>query len=213
MSIVKLNNRGVKNITSFGSVGSGSVKFIKKITANEDATISFVHGSSSVVFDSTYKEYLFTFKNIHPGANACDFLFQFSTNSGGSYGVAMTTTCFQAYHQEDDNPANLNFRTGTLNSLGNDTNFQSISTADGIGDDNDQCLDGFLRVFNPSDTTFVKHFMANTTHYTNDNASMNTFVAGYINTTSAVNGIQFKMNNGSADQDTDKGDICLYGIN
>ena len=42
---------------------------------------------------------------------------------------------------------------------------------------------------------------------------MNTFVAGYINTTSAVNAIQFKMNNGSADQDTDKGDFCLYGIN
>ena len=213
MSIVKLNNRAVKDITTFGSVSSGSMTFIKKITANEDATISFVHGSSSVVFDSTYKEYLFTFKNLHPELNACDFMFQVSTNSGSSYGVAMTTTCFQAYHQEDDNPANLNFRTGTLNSLGNDTNFQSLSTADGIGNDNDQCLDGFLRFFNPADTTFVKHFMANTTHYTNDNASMNTFVQGYVNTTSAVNGNQFKMNNGSADQDTDKGDICLYGIN
>ena len=213
MSIVKLNNRAVKDITAFGSVASGSVTFIKKITANADATISFVHGSSSVVFDSTYKEYLFTFKNIHPGANACDFLFQFSTNSGSSYGVSMTTSCFQAYHQEDDNPANLNFRTGSVNSLANSTNFQSISTADGIGNDNDQCLDGFLRIYNPADTTFVKHFMANATHYTNDNASMHTFAQGYINTTSAINGIQFKMNNGSADQDTDKGDFCLYGIN
>ena len=213
MSIVKLNNRAVKDITTFGSVSSGSLTFIKKITADNSSTISFVDGSSSVVFDSTYKEYLITFKNIHPVANACDFLFQFSTNSGSSYGVAMTTTCFQAYHQEDDNPANLNFRTGTLNSLGNDTNFQSISTADGIGNDNDQCLDGFLRVFNPADTTFVKHFMANTTHYTNDNASMNTFVAGYINTTSAVDGIQFKMNDGSSDTNTSTGDICLYGIN
>ena len=213
MSIVKLNNRAVKDITTFCSVSSGSVTFIKKITANEDATISFVHGSSSVVFDSTYKEYLFTFKNLHPELNACDFMFQVSTNSGSSYGVAMTTTCFQAYHQEDDNPANLNFRTGTLNSLGNDTNFQSLSTADGIGNDNDQCLDGFLRFFNPADTTFVKHFMANTTHYTNDNASMNTFVQGYVNTTSAVNAIQFKMDTGGTASDTDKGDICLYGIN
>jgi len=212
MSIVKLNNRAVKDITTFGSVSSGSVQFIKKITASSDATISFVHGSSSVVFDSTYKEYLFTFKNIHPAANACDFLFQFSTDSGSSYGVSMTTSCFQAYHQEDDNPANLNFRTGSVNSLANSTNFQSISTADGIGNDNDQCLDGFLRIYNPADTTFVKHFMANATHYTNDNASMHTFVQGYINSTSAVNGIQFKMNNGSSDQNTDKGDICLYGI-
>ena len=191
MSIIKLNNRAVKDITTFGSVSSGSVKFIKKITASSDATISFVHGSSSVVFDSTYKEYLFTFKNIHPAANACDFLFQFSTDSGSSYGVAMTTTCFQAYHQEDDNPANLNFRTGTLNSL---------------------VLFNFEFFSSTSNTTFVKHFMANATHYTNDNASMNTFVAGYINSTSAVNGIQFKMNNGSSDQNTDSGDICLYGI-
>ena len=212
MSIVKLNNRAVKDITTFGSVSSGSLTFIKKITADNSSTISFVDGSSSVVFDSTYKEYLFTFKNIHPGANACDFLFQFSTDSGSSYGVSMTTSCFQAYHQEDDNPANLNFRTGSVNSLANSTNFQSISTADGIGNDNDQCLDGFLRIYNPADTTFVKHFMANATHYTNDNASMHTFVQGYINSTSAVNGIQFKMNNGSSDQNTDKGDICLYGI-
>ena len=120
MSIVKLNNRAVKDITTFGSVSSGSLTFIKKITADNSSTISFVDGSSSVVFDSTYKEYLFTFKNLHPELNACDFMFQVSTNSGSSYGVAMTTTCFQAYHQEDDNPANLNFRTGTLNSLGND---------------------------------------------------------------------------------------------
>ena len=213
MSIVTLNDRAVRSVSAFGSLNTGSMIFIKKLTASSSSTISFVDGSSDVVLDSTYKEYLFTFKNIHPGANACDFLFQFSTDSGSSYGVSMTTSCFQAYHQEDDNPANLNFRTGTLNSLGNDTNFQSISTADGIGDDNDQCLDGFLRVYNPADTTFVKHFMANATHYTNDNASMHTFAQGYINTTSAINGIQFKMNNGSADQDTDKGDFCLYGIN
>ena len=213
MSIVKLNNRAVKDITTFGSVSSGSLQFIKKITANEDATISFVHGSSSVVFDSTYKEYLFTLKNIHPVANAVDLLFQFSTNSGSSYGVSMTTSCFQAYHQEDDNPANLNFRTGSVNSLANSTNFQSISTADGIGNDNDQCLDGFIRVYNPADTTFVKHFMANTTHYTNDNASMNTFVQGYVNTTSAIDAIQFKMNDGSSDTNLSTGDICLYGIN
>tara|TARA_R100001163_G_C5023024_1_gene165312 strand:+ start:367 stop:1008 length:642 start_codon:yes stop_codon:yes gene_type:complete len=213
MSIVKLNNRAVKDITTFGSVSSGSLQFIKKITADNDSTISFVDGSSSVVFDSTYKEYLFTLKNIHPVANAVDLLFQFSTNSGSSYGVSMTTSCFQAYHQEDDNPANLNFRTGSVNSLANSTNFQSISTADGIGNDNDQCLDGFIRVYNPADTTFVKHFMANTTHYTNDNASMNTFVQGYVNTTSAIDAIQFKMNDGSSDTNLSTGDICLYGIN
>ena len=98
------------NITLPSGAG-GTMVPIKTLTASSSSTLSFVDGSSDVVLDNTYKEYLFTFKNIHPGANACDFMFQFSTNSGSSYGLSMTTTCFQAYHQEDDNPANLNFRT------------------------------------------------------------------------------------------------------
>ena len=196
-----------------GSVNVGGAKpFIKKITASSSSTISFVHGSSSVVFDGTYKEYLFTFNNLHPAANACDFLFQVSTNSGSSYGVSMTSCYTQTYHKEDGGGGNVAQRTGAVNSLGNSTGFQSMSTADGIGDDNDQCGSGYLRFFNPASTTFVKNWMIDFTHYTNDNGSMRNFVSGYVNSTSAINAIQFKMNNGSADQNTDSGDICLYGI-
>ena len=190
----------------------GSLNFIKKITASSDSTISFVHGSSSVVFDGTYKEYLFMFNNLHPAANACDFMFQVSTNGGSSYGVSMTSCYAQSYHKEDGGGGNFNHRTGAVNSLGNSTGFQSMSTADGIGNDNDQSGSGYLRFFNPADTTHVKNWMIDFTHYTNDNGSMRNFVSGYVNTTSAVNAIQFKMNNGSSDQNTDKGDICLYGI-
>ena len=196
-----------------GSVNvGGALTFIKKITASSSSTISFVHGSSSVVFDGTYKEYLFTFNNLHPAANACDFLFQVSTNSGSSYGVSMTSCYTQTYHKEDGGGGNVAHRTGAVNSLGNSTGFQSMSTADGIGDDNDQCGSGYLRFFNPASTTFVKNWMIDFTHYTNDNGSMRNFVSGYVNSTSAINAIQFKMNNGSADQNTDSGDICLYGI-
>jgi len=190
----------------------GSLNFIKKITASSSSTISFVHGSSSVVFDGTYKEYLFTFNNLHPAANACDFMFQVSTNGGSSYGVSMTSCYTQLYHREDGNSGQVAHRTGALNALGNSTGFQSMSTADGIGDDNDQCGSGHMRFFNPASTTFVKNWMIDFTHYTNDNASMRNLVAGYVNTTSAVNAIRFKMNNGSSDQNTDSGDICLYGI-
>ena len=152
------------------------------------------------------------FNNLHPGANACDFLFQVSTNSGSSYGVSMTSCYAQSYHKEDGSAGNFNHRTGAVNSLGNSTGFQSMSTADGIGNDNDQCGSGYLRFFNPADTTHVKNWMIDFTHYTNDNGSIRNFVSGYVNSTSAINAIQFKMNNGSADQNTDKGDICLYGI-
>ncbi len=196
-----------------GSVNAGgAMTFIKKITASSSSTISFVHGSNSVVFDGTYKEYLFTFNNLHPAANACDFMFQVSTNSGSSYGVSMTSCYAQTYHKEDGGGGNVAHRTGSVNSLGNSTSFQSMSTADGIGNDNDQCGSGYLRFFNPADTTHVKNWMIDFTHYTQDTGSMRNFRSGNVNSTSAINAFQFKMNNGSADQNTDKGDICLYGI-
>ena len=67
MSIVKLNNKAVSNATAFGSISSlGSMTFIKKLTASSSGTLSFVDGASGVVLDNTYKEYVFTFKNIHP---------------------------------------------------------------------------------------------------------------------------------------------------
>lgn len=192
--------------------GGGAWNFIKKISASGAATTSFVDGSSDVVFDSTYKQYLFTFKNIHPSVNASDFMVQFSTDTGSSYGVSMTTTYIQTYHKEDGSAGNLNFRTGTVNALANSTSFQSMSTADGIGDDADQCLCGFLKIYDPSNTTYVKHWSANTTHYTNDNGNMQNLVAGYVNSTSAVDAVQFKCLSGTTTSNIDAGDICLYGL-
>ena len=192
--------------------GGGAWNFIKKISASSAATTSFVDGSSDVVFDSTDKEYLFTFKSIHPSVNASDFMFQFSTDTGSSYGVSMTTTYFQTYHKEDGTQGNVNFRTGDVNALHNETTFQSISTADGIGTDADQSLSGFLKVYNPASTTFVKHWMANASHYTNDDGNMQNLVAGYVNTTSAVDAVQFKLLSGTTTSNIDDGDICLYGL-
>ena len=94
MSIVKLNNRGVRSVTAFGSLSSGAMTFIKKLTASSSATLSFVDGSSDVVLDNTYKEYLFTFKNIHPATNNANFTFNMSIDSGSNYNVNKTTTFF-----------------------------------------------------------------------------------------------------------------------
>ena len=100
MSIVKLNNRGVRSATTFGSISAlGEMRFIKKLTASSSATISFVDGTSDVVLDNTYKEYLFTYNNIHPSADQPNFTFQGSTNSGSSYGINITSSVFNAYHK------------------------------------------------------------------------------------------------------------------
>ena len=207
MSIVKLNNRGVRSATTFGSISAlGEMRFIKKLTASSSATLSFVDGTSDVVLDNTYKEYLFTFNNIHP-ATQSGFLFNVSIDSGSNYNVAKTTTAFNAAHKEDDSATNLGYE--STYDLAQGTGFQ-ILDQENLATDNDSSLSGYLRLFNPSSTVFVKHFIAENSNNSSSAVWCNrTMVAGYANTTSAVDAVQFKMGSGNIDA----GDICLYGIN
>ena len=205
MSIVKLNNRGVRSVTAFGSLTSGSMTFIKKLTASSSGTLSFVDGSSDVVLDNTYKEYLFTFKNIHPSSDSATFSFNFSADTGSNYNVTKTSSFFEAFHSENDAIAAVQY--AASHDLAQGTGFQKITS--GLGSDNDQCCDGFLSLFNPSNTTFVKHFIGTTASYYAGDYVQQDFFAGYANTTSAIDAVQFKMSSGNIDA----GDICLYGIN
>ena len=205
MSIIKLNNKAVSNATAIGSISSlGSMVFIKKLTASSSATLSFVDGSDGVVLDDTYKEYVFYWFNSHPSVDGTRLQFNLSTDSGSTYAVTKTTTSFRAFHDEADTDSALSYQTG--NDLAQSTGFQDLS--DYNGNENDEASSGYLHLFNPSSTTFVKHFIANVNSVQNSNYSMNTFVAGYGNTTSAVNAIRFQMSSGNIDA----GDICLYGI-
>jgi len=205
MSIVKLNNQGVKNATAFGSISSlGSMIFIKKLTASSSSTLSFVDGSSGVTLDNSYKEYVFTFNNIHPETNKVYFTFQGSTDSGSNYNTTATTTLFSAYHFENDAASELAYR--STDDQAQSTNF--INIAQRVGNDNDQSISGSLQLFNPSSTTFVKHFISRTSTYNADDILFDVHTAGYFNTTSAIDAVQFKLASGNIDA----GDICLYGI-
>ena len=208
MSIVKLNNRGVRSATTFGSISAlGEMRFIKKQTASSSATISFVDGTSDVVLDNTYKEYLFTFNNIHPSANSV-LSFQGNAAGGSGYNETVTCTHFQNYHEEDDGGTGFGYDTGS--DLAQSTNFIPL-TSGSTAINNDDCMCGEIILFNPSSTTFVKHFIAKFTNVnsTSDPNANSSYVAGYFNTTSAIDEIQFKMSSGNIDA----GDICLYGIN
>ena len=206
MSIITLNNRALRSATAVGTTTAlGAMTFIKKLTASSSATLSFVDGASDVVLDNTYKEYLFTFNNIHPATNGVQFLFQGSTNTGSAYGVTATTTYFDATHNEGDSAANLGYDT---DDQAQSTDFIYLNNA-GIGNDNDQSGAGYLHLFNPSSTTFAKHFLSENNGYTHNDYFNQAFVAGYFNTTSAIDAIQFKFSSGNMDA----GDICLYGIN
>ena len=180
----------------------GSMTFIKKLTASSSANLAFVNGSSNVVLDSTYKEYLFTFKNIHPETDGQQFRFQTSTNGGSSYGTTITSTYFIAYHNEGGTETSLGYITGS--DQAQTTNFKVLGSGD---NQNDSGIGGTMTLFNPASTTFVKHFIGRTI---NDPSSyaQDEYTSGYFNTTSAINAVQFKFASGNIDA----GDICLYGI-
>jgi len=205
MSIVTLNDRAVRSVSSFGSLNTGNMIFIKKLTASSSGTLSFVNGTSDVVLDSTYKEYLFTFNNIHPATDQAKFQVNFR-DGGSDYDATKTTTFFNAYHSESGgSPVDVNYETG--HDLAQSTSFQDLSRE--VGNGNDESVSGTLQLFNPASTTFVKHFISRTNCYYYGDFTLETYAAGYCNTTTAIDGVQFKMSSGNIDA----GDICLYGIN
>lgn len=198
MSIVKLNNRAVSNASSFGSISSlGEMVFISKATASASASIEFSLGD--------YKEYQFYFVNIHPQTDAVKFQFNLSTDGGLTYVVTKTTTFFRARHREDDAVTSLDYRTG--NDLAQSTSDQILD--DGLGNDSDQALSGNLTLFNPSSTSFVKHFISDINEIQDNDMSLRGFVAGYGNTVSPINSIIFRMSSGNIDA----GSILMFGIN
>ena len=203
MSIVKLNNNGVKNATAFGSItGLGDLALIKKITASSSASISFVNGASSVVLDSTYKEYIFIFNNIHPATDGANFTYQFSIDGGSNYNTTITSTAFNAQITEGNSDAVLAYQAGS--DLAQGTGFSPIKS---VGGDNDQSLSGTARLFEPSSTVFVKHFLQRG-NVCFTGRSVDVFHAGYANTTSAVDAIDFKFSSGNIDS----GVIKMYGV-
>jgi len=205
MSIIKLNNNGVKNATAFGSItGLGSMVFIKKLTASSSSTLSFVDGSSGVTLDNSYKEYLFTFNNMHPATDNADFRFQANKSGGSGYNETITSNTFQAYHEEGGSSAVLQYRTDYDQAQG--TGFQIIANTCGNG--NDESISGYLHIFNPSSTTSVKHFIARTNTYYYGDITIDLYSSGYFNETDAIDEFQFKFSTGNIDA----GDICLYGI-
>ena len=201
MALLFAKNNSLSAVTALpGSISGGGLNLISTQPASSSSTIDFTSG-----IDSTYKEYIFKFINIHPSADGSQFLFNLSVDAGSNYNVTKTTTAFRSFHSEDDSATGLGYYTG--GDLAQSTDFQRF--ADSLGNDNDQSLSGTFTLFNPSSTTFVKHFIANVNYSYDADYSLQYFMAGYGNTTSAINAIQFKMNSGNIDSGT----ITLYGIN
>jgi hypothetical protein len=193
-----LVNNSIANVTAYNaSVATGGMILLSSQTASASASISFTTG-----IDSTYKEYQFWFVNMHSASDNVQFRFQVSTDGGSNYGVTLTSTYFIAFHDEADTETGLNYAGGS--DQAQTTNFKVLGSAD---NDNDSGVAGLLTLFNPSSTTYVKHFIArsinNSSGYAQDE-----YMAGYFNTTSAVNAVRFQMASGNIDDGT----ILMFGI-
>ena len=200
MPLIKYNNQSLSALTELpAAIPTGKLKLISSQTASNSASISFTSG-----LDSTYKVYKFVFVNMHPASDNVNFQFNMSTDSGSNYNVTKTTTAFRTFHNESDSTANLSYDTGS--DIAQGTGFQFISPS--IGNENDESASGELTIFNPSSTTYVKHFISRLNDVHEQPASVDWYVAGYANTTSAVNAVQFSMSSGNISAGT----IYLYAI-
>jgi hypothetical protein len=193
-----LNNNSIANVTAYNaSIATGGMKLISTQTANNSASISFTTG-----INSTYKEYEFYFINIHARTDDTQFEFNLSTDAGSNYNVTKTTTYIECYHNEADSVTGVAYAD---KDLFQSTSFQRLFHSLGSGADENGS--GSLQLFNPASTTYVKHFIMNGIHNASFDYALNDLIAGYGNTTSAVNAVQFKMSSGNFD-----GTILMYGI-
>ena len=204
MALVKYNNNSISAVTSAASIPSGALVPIKTLTASSSATLSFVDGSSDVVLDSTYPIYRFEFINIHPATDQVEFSFNFSTDGGSNYNVTKTSTFIEVFHFENDANSGLGY--ASSHDLAQSTAFQKLTSNQ--GNLSDESGSGYLELFNPSSSVFVKHFISNMSsvyylEYLGQDLS-----AGYGNTTNPINAVQFKFSSGNIDSGT----IKLYGI-
>ena len=201
MSINVCNDRSMASITSLPSGVSGSsLVLISTVTASSSSTVEFTSG-----IDSTYKEYQIHIIQAHCSAD--NQILQMGFRDGSTaYDATKTTTFFRAFHTENDDTANVSYSTGR--DLAQSTDFKILAYRSSNA--NDAGHSGFLHLFEPSSTTFVKHFVGNMSSIYRSGApgEYETFVAGYMNTTSAVDAIQFKMSSGNIDAGT----IKLYGV-
>ena len=200
MSLLFAKNNSLSAVTALpAAVSGGGLNLISTQTASSSATIDFTSG-----IDSTYKEYIFKLYDIHPATDGTDLSFQVETATNTDYNQTITSTYFRARHGEDGSADQLTYATG--NDLAQSTSFQIL--AGDIGNDNDQSYSGTLHLFDPSSTTFVKHFISTGNEARNDDRTANNFVAGYINDTTAITRVRFKMASGNIDS----GIIKMYGV-
>ena len=190
-------NNSLSAITSLPSgISGGALNLISTQTASGSASLEFS-------LDDSYDSYVFKFINMHPANDNVQLEFNLSTDGGSNYNVTKTTTFFHAIHEETDG---TEFGYKTAQDLAQSTSYQQIISEQGNW--SDESGSGTLILYNPSSTTFVKHFISRVNCYFANNLSGDQYVAGYGNTSNSINSIKFQYSSGNIDD----GIIKMYGV-
>jgi hypothetical protein len=198
-AIFTSNGSGVLSGVNAG-FGSAQVLISTTTVSTAVANISFTSG-----IDSTYKEYVFEYITLNPATDSVELQFQVSSDGGSSYGMNTTSTYFRAYHTPDNSAALVGYTTGR--DVANSTAF--VPMGFDLGNDADQAASGVLHIFNPSSTTYVKHYYGRISMQQDSDAAFDGYVGGYINVgATAINAVRFKMSSGNINAGT----IKMYGI-
>jgi hypothetical protein len=200
MAVISNGTTLIDNGALDAAVPTGSLILLSTQTASASATISFTSG-----IDSTYDSYVFKFYDIHPSSDGANFQVNFR-DGDTAYDAVKTSSAFGAQHNESDSATGLDYDTGK--DLAQSTAAQKLDPGGDTGANDDQSGAGELTLFNPSSTTFVKHFIARFHNYNITDYSIDSYTAGYCNVTAAIDGVQFSYSSGNIDS----GVIKLYGI-
>lgn len=181
---------------SSNATGTGALTLISTATASDSASITFDSG-----IDSTYKEYIVKWINVHPNTTDQQLTVNFRDGST-AYDATKTSTVFRVGHAENGSSTELSYQ--AAQDLAQSTNNQSLLYA---ANQDEASQSGYLHLFDPSSTTFVKHFMAFTSSDRNGTCEQQ-WISGYCNVTAAIDGIQLATNVSTIQTGTFK----LYGV-
>jgi len=200
MALIKHGNNALSSVTAFPSaVPTGKPVLLSTATASSSSSIEFTSG-----IDSTYDIYKFEFINIHAATSGAEYQFNLSTDNGLNYNVTKTSTAFESYHLESDAAYGIVYQASAdhAQGTGDQQLYRNLST------DNDCSYSGYLHLFNPSSNIYVKHYIARGNGFNTSPTSIDFNIAGYGNTTSAIDAVIFRMSSGNIDAGT----IKMYGI-
>ena len=188
------------------SASLGALTFIKDITVSGASNATLVHGTSSVVFDSTYPIYILKYINVFSSTGQ-NIAMNFTTD-GSNFNATMTTTAFVNEHSENDSDvARTDYSESYDIAQSTDQIVFNVNKG-GLENASDASASGEIYIFNPSSTTFVKHFISRANSLSEYPGSTDNHVSGYVNTTSAVTGMRFHV----VSSGTLSGTFLLYGL-